>query len=329
MLSRHFLRAKVLQEVYAYYCSEMPSIRAAEDALMHNIVRLNDLGTTQIAMALECLVEAERVTEEAMQKFIATDTERNPDRKFIENEFARRIADNYDFKKQSEHTVGFWSGEQARFRKAIAGFKESKQYQEYMAGHSGFEADKDIFIKLFRFLVNDEGLRSTVIERSLLWEDDFDQVAQYEYMFLKTLDEKTLNEAMPWPRVYDERDEGEKEAAEFARTLLRETLRNAEENNQLIKDHLHGWEFERVAQMDIYLLDMAIAELEYCPSVPERVTVDEYIELSKEFSTDRSRLFINGLLDRLILELRSAGKIVKVGRGLYRTDFDKEEDSNA
>ena len=110
MLSRHFLRAKVLQEVYAYYCSEMPSIRAAEDALMHNIVRLNDLGTTQIAMALECLVEAERVTEEAMQKFIATDAERNPDRKFIENEFARRIADNYDFKKQSEHTVGFWSG---------------------------------------------------------------------------------------------------------------------------------------------------------------------------------------------------------------------------
>ena len=154
-------------------------------------------------------------------------------------------------------------------------------------------------------------------------------MAQYEYMFLKTLDEKTLNEAMSWPRVYDERDEGEKEAAEFARTLLRETLRNAEENNQLIKDHLHGWEFERVAQMDIYLLDMAIAELEYCPSVPERVTVDEYIELSKEFSTDRSRLFINGLLDRLILELRSAGKIVKVGRGLYRTDLDKEEDSNA
>jgi len=318
-----------LQEVYAYYCSEKPSIRASEDSLLHNIVRLNDLGTTQIAMALQFMDEAERVTEEAMQKFMATDAERNPDRKFIENEFARRIADNYDFRKQSEHTVGFWAGEQSRFRKAFLTFKESQLYKDYMAGRSGFEADKDIFIKIFRFLVNDEGLRSTVVERSLLWEDDFDQVAQYEYMMLKTLDNKTLNEAMPWPRVYDDRDETEKDAVDFACTLLRNTLSNAEENNKLIKEHLHGWEFERVAQMDIYLLDMAIAELEYCPSVPERVTVDEYIELSKEFSTDRSRLFINGLLDRLILKLRSAGKIVKTGRGLYHINSDDEEGTNA
>ena len=329
MLSRHFLRAKVLQEVYAYYCNEKPSIRASEDSLMHNITRLNDLGTTQIAMTLQFFVEAERVTEEATQKFIATDADRNPDRKLLDNQFARRIADNYDFRKQSESTVGLWSGEQSRFRKAFIAFKETPQYKDYMSGRSGFEADKDVFIKLFRFLMNDVGLRSTIVERSLLWEDDFDQVAQYEFMMLKSLDNKTLNEAMPWPRVYDERDTTEKDAVEFAKTLLRETLLNAEENNQIIKDHLQGWEFERIAQMDIYLLDMALAELQKCPSIPERVTVDEYIELSKEFSTDRSRLFINGLLDRLILELRSAGKIVKTGRGLYRSDFEKEEGSDA
>lgn len=325
MLSRHFLRAKVLQEVYAYYCSEKPSIRAAEDSLMHNIERLNDLGTTQTAMALQFLWEAGQVTEEAMQKYMATDADRNPDRKFIDNEFARRIADNYDFRKQSEHLDGIWAGEQSRFRKAFLAFKETPYYKEYMSGNAGFEADKDMFIKIFRYLMNDEGLRSTIVERSLLWEDDFDQVAQYEYMMFKTLTKKNFTEAMPWPKVYDDRSESEREAVAFSANLLRETLRNADENNGIIKSHLHGWEFERVAQIDIYLLDMAIAELEYCPSIPERVTVDEYIELSKEFSTSRSKLFINGLLDRLILELRSEGKIVKTGRGLLHNEINLED----
>ena len=326
MVSRHFLRAKVLQEVYAYYCSEMPSIAAAERSLVHNIERLNDLGATQLAMTLQLIVEAERVTEEATQKFMATEADRNPDRRLLNNEVARRLSDNYDFKKQSEHTVGLWEGEQARFRKAYAGFKETKSYQEYMTSKPGFSADREVFVKLFKYLMNDEGLRSTVVERSLLWEDDFDQVAQYEYMFLKTLNERTFDEAMPWPRVYDERSASEREAMEFALLLLRETLRNANESNEMIRSHLQGWEFERVAQMDIYLIDMALAELQFCPSIPERVTVDEYIELSKEFSTDRSRLFINGLLDRLILELRSAGKIVKTGRGLMKPEKEEDDD---
>lgn len=330
MLSRHFLRAKVLQEVYAYYCNEKSSIRASEDSLMHNIMRLNDLGITQVCMALEFLSVAERVTDEAMQKFMATAAERNPDRRFIDNEFARRVADNYDFKKQSAHTVKLWESEQSRFRKSYLAFTQTRQYKDYMEAPAGFDADKDIFIKLFRYIVNDEGLRATVVERSLLWEDDFDQVAQYEYMMLKTLNEDNFTEAMPWPMVYDDRSESEKEAIDFACTVLRETLRNADENNELIRSHLKGWELDRVAQMDIYLIGMAIAELESCPSIPERVTVDEYIELSKEFSTERSRLFINGLLDKLILELRSEGKIVKTGRGLLHADMVSEdmEDAN-
>lgn len=292
---------------------------------MHNIRRLNDLGVTQIAMALEFFRVAEIVTDEAMQKFMATDLDRNPDRRFINNEFARRIADNYDYKKQSEHVVRLWEGDQSRFRKAFLAFKQTAPYKEYMAGGDGFDKDKNIFIKLFRYIVNDEGLRSTVVERSLLWEDDFDQVAQYEYMMLKTLNENNFTEAMLWPMVYDDRSAEENEAIEFACTVLRETLRDTEESNELIRSHLKGWELERVAQMDIYLIAMAIAELKNCPSIPERVTVDEYIELSKEYSTERSKLFINGLLDRLILELRSEGKIVKTGRGLLRPELELDD----
>lgn len=325
MLSRHFLRMKVLQEVYAYYCNEKASVLSAEDSLRHNVARLNDLGNTQIGMMLEFVSVGERMLEEGTQKFIATETDKNPDRRIAKNEFVRRIADNYDYRKQSESIKTLWEDEQPKFRKAFAAFKESEPYRKYLDSSEGYAADKELAIALFRFLMNDEGLRSTIVERSLLWEDDFDQVAQYEFMMLKTLEETTFNEASIWPKVYDERSEGEKEAMDFAVMLLRQTLKNADESNELIRTHLKGWDFERVAQMDIYLLDMAIAELRFCPSIPIRVTVDEYIELSKEFSTDRSKLFINGLLDKLILELRSEGKIEKTGRGLLGIDEKDEE----
>ena len=133
--------------------------------------------------------------------------------------------------------------------------------------------------------------------------------------------------ASPMPIMHDEYNPADVEGMEFACKLLLDTLHNREEGEALIKSHLKGWEFERVAQMDVLLITMALSELMGCPSIPERVTVDEYIELSKEFSTDRSKLFINGILDKLIVELRSSGRIQKSGRGLYDPDIvDHTED---
>jgi N utilization substance protein B len=121
---------------------------------------------------------------------------------------------------------------------------------------------------------------------------------------------------MQWTLMYDKRQEKDESDMDFARDLIRATLANRDETDQMIRSRLQGWEFERVALMDILLINMAVAELTSCPSIPEKVTVDEYIELSKEFSSERSRLFINGILDKLVLELRSQGRIKKSGRGL-------------
>ena len=131
-------------------------------------------------------------------------------------------------------------------------------------------------------------------------------------MMLKTLDEEYFDEAMPWPVMYDKRAGKDEADMDFARGLLRDTIATKEESEELVRGHLQGWEFERVASMDILLINMAVAELTGCPTIPERVTVDEYIELSKEFSSERSRLFINGILDKLIAELRSKGRIKKI-----------------
>lgn len=325
MLSRHFIRAKVLQELYACQYGEKSGVLEADKSLMHNIARLNDLGILQASTIIEFVAAAERVLDEGMQKFMPTEAEKNPDRTLLGNDFVRRMADNFELKKQIERANAHWSDEQNIFRKAFIAFRELDVYKDYVAGARSFENDRAIALQIFKYMMNDEALRAAIYERSLLWEDDFDQVAQYIFMMLKALDEELMDESMPWPAVYDDRNEEEREAMEFARGLLKESLLTRQQCDEMIKKHLRGWEFERVAPMDVLLLNMAMAELTSCPSIPERVTVNEYIELSKEFSTDRSKLFINGLLDKVIIELRSSGKIVKSGRGLLDLDILEEE----
>lgn len=283
----------------------------------YHIGRLNELGVLQVALLPRIAEVAARVMEGGKKKYFATDEERNPNMQLVNNEYLRRMADNYELKKCIGQWAGCWNTNEDLVREAFMDFRQHEVYTDYLAlQQPTFEQDKNLAVMLFRFLMNRDALTAVLAERSLLWEDDYEQIAQYNFMMLKTLDSDTFNEAMPWPLMYDSRHEGEVEAMDFARTLLRQTLALREESDALIKRFLQGWEFERVSLMDILLINMAVAELTSCPSIPEKVTVDEYIELSKEFSAERSRLFINGILDKMVAELRSQGKIKKTGRGL-------------
>ena len=189
------------------------------------------------------------------------------------------------------------------------------EYKTYLASEQTFANDQQFALKVFKYLMNQDALRDLIQSQSLLWEDDYDQIAQYNFMMLKALDD-TLDEATPIRLMNDERYDKDVDAYEFARHLLLATLRHRDEVEAMIRKNLRGWDFDRVASMDVLLLNMAVAELTEFPSIPEGVTVDEYIELSKEFSTERSRLFINGIIDKFIIELRSAGRINKSGRGI-------------
>lgn len=326
MLSRHFLRAKVLQSLYASEYTTVRDVVTAEKNFSHNINRLNDLGITQMSTLVHMREVMEIMIQEGQQKYLPSAEEKNPSYRLLNNQYICKIADNFELRSQIESHHVNWNNEQDLFRKAFTGFRKTQDYIDYIAGdpEKGAstegrdlkEEDKQIMLKLFKFLMNDEGLTNAFIDKSLLWEDDFYQVAQYVYMFIKALDVDQMDESTRWPLVYDERNEAEREAYDFARQLLLVTIRHRDENDDLIRKYLKGWEFERVSMMDVLLINMAITELTECPSIPERVTVDEYIELSKEFSSDKSKLFVNGILDKLILELRSAGKIRKTGRGI-------------
>lgn len=324
MLSRHFLRSKVLQAVYACELSpiEYPQV---EREFRNNIAHLNTLGVLQLSMLIEFRRAAQSVIEDGMHKFMPSEAELNPSLKLVDNRFLVALEDNFDLKKWIETASVNWHNEYDLFRKAFTRFRDSQIYKEYLSSEQDdFLTDQLLVLQLFKFIVNEESIRASVVERSLLWDDDYDQIAQYNYMMLRSLDE-TLDASTKMAVMYDTRFEKDVDDMNFALQLLRTTFADRASNQILIKENLKGWDFERVALMDILLLNMAIAELTSCPTIPERVTIDEYIELSKEFSTDRSKLFINGILDRIIIELRSAGRINKSGRGLMFIEGEKKQ----
>lgn len=317
MLSRHFLRSKVLQAVYATTINDSVDVVLAEKNFSNTIRRFNDLGIMQLAVLLEFREVAEQIVNSSMQKFMPTEAERNPNRKLLNNRFLVAMNDNFDLKVHLKNVPVSWSGFSDVLRSLYVSLKSTDLYADYLADqNTDFDSEKQFVLQLFKFIMNDTALRSCVCETNMFWDDDFDQIAQYNYMMLKAVKEDEFDESMPWMLMFDNRESKDVDDYTFARDLLMHTLRSRQANDELIKTHLHNWDFERVALMDILIINMAICEFIEFPSIPERVTVDEYIELSKEFSTDKSKLFVNGILDRILLALRSAGKINKQGRGL-------------
>lgn len=328
MLSRHFLRAKVLQAFYASQFGGKDSY-TIEKNFKYEIANLNHLGVLQASTLVQFRHVAEGVINdrEMLLSMGRTGGEGAISHRLLENKFLRVMEDNFGLRRLMEEYHVKWSDNEDIFRKLFASFRTTEVYMAYVSQETTtMSEDRDFVVQLFKYLMNDDPLREVIFDRSLLWEDDYDQIAQYLLMQLKAFDLNTFDESTPWPMI-EGNSEKEQDDMNFAIQLLRDTLRGREETEELFKSHLEHWDFERVAHMDVMLVDMAVAELTGCPSIPERVTVDEYIELSKEFSTDKSKLFINGILDKLVTELRAAGRIQKSGRGLLDVSMiDKDND---
>lgn len=328
MLSRHFLRAKALQTIYAGVTAKSTS----EDELLkmfdYNVGRLNDLGLLQLSTLPQLTFTAERVYENETQKFNPNPTELELLHRWAQNPFVDRLSQGFEYRNIVNRMRIDWSNHFDVFRKVLNVFKSSRQYLDFIAiSKPTFDDERAIAVNAFKYLMNDDTLREIIFDRDLLWEDDFDQIAQYNLMLLKEQTEEMMDEAMRCPQVYEPRNEKDSNDFNFARQLIIDTFRNLDDNEQLIRKHLQNWDLERVAQMDILLINMAVTEFTCCPSIPERVTVDEYIELSKEFSTEKSKLFINGILDKMLIELRVAGKIQKDERGMYDPTLEDNDDN--
>jgi N utilization substance protein B len=237
----------------------------------------------------------------------------NPNLKFIENKFINQLAENLALKREMNNRRINWNNEFELVKKIYNNIKVSSEYENYMTvADDSYAADKNFIVEIFKEHIADfELINHLYEEKNLHWGDDTYLVNPMVVKTIESFDEKSTPEHT-LITLYKDREDDE----QFARELYRQTIINESETKKLIAEKTKNWEVERIAFMDVLLMKMAIIELTYFNNIPVKVTLNEFIEISKMYSTPKSKLFINGILDKLIVDLKEQGKIQKVGRGL-------------
>lgn len=313
MLNRRHLRIKVLQILYAFFQSEEENILKAEKELLAAVERMYDMYLFMILTLPELKRAGLNRMDEQKKKMRPSEEDLNPNLKFVQNALIEAIESSQSLTKLSESRKVNWLGAESQeiFRKLYLTILESEVYFEHMNNEQvGLEEDMQFALQLFKSeIANSELIQYFFEEKSIYWADDLDLCCS---MAMKTMKSWTTRKAFEVLPLYKENDDEK----EFIVNLLRKTIQMNEENESLITELTQNWELERIAKMDIILLKMGLTELQTCSSIPTKVTLNEYIEISKFYSTPKSNLFINGVLDKAIVQLTKEKKIVKIGRGL-------------
>jgi len=317
MLNRRHLRTKVLQILYAFYQTEGAELYHYEKELFKSVEKMYDLYIYFLLIFDEIHTFAENRIEDRKSKKILTEDDINPNTKFIDNRVIKILRINQELTNQSELRKVNWSTaeKQDLMKKLFLAITESEIYQDYMeSDEDSFNFDKQFVIDIFKTEIANFGLLHDFFENdNIYWIEDIDLVCSMVLKTIKNFEEGDDHLAPILPLYKDEDDE-----KSFIKTLLRRTIANDKENTEIIDKLTSNWDFERIAKMDVILLKMALTELVEFPSIPTKVTLNEYIEISKYYSSPQSKVFINGVLDKAIKTLTTDGKIKKIGRGLVK-----------
>lgn len=312
MISRRIIRTKVLQVLYAYYSSEEKSINNTEKELFFCIHKTYDLYHYLLALVIDIADYAESRIEIKRNKHQPTHEDLHPNTKFVSNLFINQLRSNRQLNAYLNQTKLSWVNHPELIKELYLIMIESEIYNEYVSSEIRSYADDRKFIeKIFNkiFLVSEE-LYEVLEEQSIYWNDDIEFVISVITKTIKKFNEYSDSDQRLMPMYKDDEDRV------FAKELFRKSILNHDELQALIKVHSSNWDVERIAFMDVLMMQLAITEFLYFPSIPTKVTMNEYIELSKFYSTEKSRNFINGILDKTLKDLKKEGKINKAGRGL-------------
>lgn len=289
------------------------TIAEVERELMKSISKSTDLYYETLLLLTEIQRRAYLKIDAARNKRLASNIDLNPNTRFIDNPVLKTIWDNKKFQSYINNNMVTWNDSQETVLYFYNKLIESKTYQKYMHQKEvSFDEHKQMVINLFaEIIISDDMFYQTLEEKSLYWNDDFELVLSLVHKTLKNIqDNQTEEDITLYPVFKPEED------AEYARTLMRKSLLENEENIKLIDKFTYNWEIERISDMDKLIMSCAISELRNFPSIPVKVTLDEYIEISKTYSSPKSGAFINGVLDKAISLLKDSNQIVKTGRGL-------------
>ena len=306
MINRELIRTKIVQLTYAYYQNGSKNIESAEKELLFSLSKAYDLYNYLLALIVGITQESRRHLEVAQSRAKREGTPM-PSQKFAYNRFAMQLEGNkmlLDFMENQKKT---WNDEPEFLKKLYLQITESQIYKDYMADEEdSYDADRELWRKLYRTLIqNNESLDALLEEQSLYWNDDKEVVDTFVLKTIKRFEEKNgANQELL--AEYDSDEE-----RDYARKLFRATILNADDYQRLMSESSRNWDFSRLAYMDIIIMQIAIAEMLTFPSIPVSVTINEFVEIAKCYSTPRSGSYINGMLDAIARHLVSTGRMMK------------------
>ena len=317
MLSRRFLRIKVFQALYSYFQSEDKNMKNLESETFLSLERMHDLYLMLLGIGQELTHLSELKMEEAKKKRLPTDEDLSPNTKFIDNKVFGLLAENTSLNKQLKDKKLSWSNDQDLMIKFNSFVRGHDVFKEYMSTRtSTFKEDQKFVVDLYKKVIPEfELLLSELQDKSIFWGyDEIDFVLSMVLKSIKRFSEKSTVSEQILP-LYRDASEDKK----FIKDLLKKSVAHDKANGKLIADKTKNWDVDRIAMVDILLMKMALTELLHFKSVPVKVTLNEYIELSKWYSTPKSKIFVNGILDKLVSELKEKGELKKMGRGLLES----------
>ena len=311
MISRRLLRIKVLKALYAHLKSESNSLSVSEKNLVASIDKTYDLYFQMLSLIVELARHAEQRQQAAMQKKLPTAEDLNPNRKFVENSVIRLISESDSVNDYLASKKLSWSQYPELIKSLFNELEQTEYYQKYMLSQErSFREDLALVTDFYmNELENSEALEEVLEEQSILWNDDLGFAL---IMVTRTLSNirASHQEGKVLPKFKSE------DELEYAKELFAKTALYFDKHQQLIEQYTRNWDVERIAYMDNLIMITAVTELLSFPSIPVKVTLDEYIEIAKYYSSPGSSNFLNGVLDKIVATLNQEDKIKKSGRGL-------------
>ena len=307
MINRVLIRLKIVQIVYAYYQNGGKNLDTAEKELFFSLSKAYDMYNYLLLLMVEITKQAERKQSAAKNKLLPTEEELHPNTKFVDNRFIAQLEVNKQLLEFSETQKKTWENESEFVKRLCEVIMNSDIYKEYMeCATSSYEEDRELWRKIYkRIIFNNYELDQVLEDQSLYWNDDKEIVDTFVLKTIKRFEEENGSDQPLLPEFKDDEDQ------DFARRLFRRSILNAEYYRHLISENTRNWDLDRVALMDIIIMQIALAEILSFPNIPISVTFNEYVEIAKLYSTPKSGSFINGTLDGIVKALKEENKLTK------------------
>jgi N utilization substance protein B len=293
--------------VYAYYQNGSKNLDSAEKELFFSLSKAYDLYNYLLMLMVALTNYAQKRVDAGKAKLAPTSEDLSPNMKFIENKFVAQLEVNKQLLEFISNQKKTWDNDQEFVKELYDKITASDLYKEYMASSdSSYEADRELWRKLYKsFVFNNDSLDQVLEDQSLYWNDDKGIVDTFVLKTIKKFEESKGASQPLLPEFKDDEDQ------EFARRLFRRTILNGDYYRHLISDNTRNWDLDRVAFMDVVIMQCALAEILSFPNIPISVSLNEYVEIAKLYSTAKSGSFINGTLDGIVNQLKKEGKLTK------------------